>query len=240
MIYIMIEEHPGILSGLYRCLFNAKYKLISNNFGKKEIEGKSYLEVEIEKSQLPLPPHLKDEILKIEGCLEIFYNDPAQKDNTSNSSPGDISKSTVDPQEIKKTCQEIVNNFQDIGNIVYSFSQRHQGSNNGNDIYSLGFSVGTAIYEVEYSLGKPLKLELALKRMLVDAIKSFGVVSCNQHLVSIEENIFCNTTSPNGQCHFTQGFVTGFLHSSPKTKDVKVENISCRSQGRTSCVFEFH
>jgi len=236
----MIDEHPGILSSLYRCLFNANYKLISNNFGKKEFEGKSYLEIEIEKSQVPLPSDLEGEILNIQGCLEILYDEPSQNRGSRNQASVDISSSNVDPKEIKKTCQEIINDFKNIGNIVHSFSQRFQGEKIASNIYSLGIAVGSTIYEIEYSLGKPLKLELALKRMLVDAIKSFGVVSCNQHLISIEENIFCNATSPNGHCYFTHGFVTGFIQSSPVTKDVKVENISCRCQGRTSCVFEFH
>jgi predicted hydrocarbon binding protein len=240
MLYIIIEEHSGILLNIYRCLSKAKYEVISNKFGKIANNGKSYIKLEIDKGKLPLSPKLEGEILNIKGCTDILYDEPLNVDAPSQTTSNNTSNSEKLQKEIRITCKAIVDDFSNIETIVHSFSQRFQSINGTNHIYSLGFAAGSTIYELEYALGKPLKLEAALKRMLSDAIKTFGRVRCSQHIISIEQNIFCNIANPNSHCDFTKGFMTGFLHSSPKTKDVRVENISCRCQGRNSCSFEFH
>jgi len=242
MLYLIVDEHSGILLKIYRCLSKAKYNVISNKFGKRSSDGKPYVKLELEGGKLPLPPFLEGELLNINGCTDILYDEPAGVDTDTETATTTInaSDSEKSKSEISAACKEIIDHFDNIENIVHSFSQRHQTTNSANQIYALGFTVGAAVYELEYALGKPLKLQPALKRMLSDAIKTFGKVSCNQTIISIENNIFCKAVDTDSHCDFTKGFMTGFLHSSPLTKEVRVENISCRSQGRTSCSFEFH
>ncbi len=240
MLYIIIEEHSGILLNIYRCLSNAGYKIISNKFGKKTDDGRSYVQLDVEQGAIPLPPSVEGDLLNINGCSDILYEKPLNKTKAMSNNGTSELESTKLKTEIKKVCIDILNNFENIENFVHSFRQHHHGPKCSSQLVSLGIAVGSAIYEVEYALGKPLKLELVLKRMLSDAIKDFGKVSCNNHIISIEHNIFCDVADSNGHCDFTKGFMIGFMHSSPTTKTVRVENIACRCQGRSSCSFEFH
>lgn len=238
MLYIIVEEHSGILLNIYRCLSAANYKITSNKFGKRASDDKSFVMLDIAEGSLPLQPSLESQLLNIEGCQDILYEEPIASNGNSTGESNNADAALV-KKEVQIVAKDIIENFGNIENIVRNFSQRHI-ENNSTYLYALGHSVGEIVYRNEYALGKPLKLELALKRMLADAIKSFGKTSCSKSLVSIEGNIFCNTANPNGHCDFTKGFMTGFLHGSPTTKEVRVENISCRSHGQSSCSFEFH
>jgi len=170
-------------------------------------------------------------LLNIEGCLDICYDEPQWSENEE-SAP----TSTVIPEtkikEIKSAANFILNDIDNIENLVASFRRKCGDNNVSQSLYKLGFEVGSAVYETDYALGKPLKLELAIKRMLSDATKKFGKSSCGKQTFTIEDNIFCNIRNPDGDCDFTKGYITGFLHSSPTTNDVKVLRNSCRSHGQ--------
>jgi len=238
MLYVVVEEHSGILLNIYRCLSKAGYRIISNQFGKKGDDNKTYVMLDIEEGAIPLPPELEGELLNIKGCQDILYQEPekAQGGNAGSDDKTDIEKIK---SHVKAVAENIVNNFSNVGPLVQDFVSKCPESNRISLTYALGHQVGQLVYQQEYALGKPLKLELALKRMLTDAISSFGKISCNQRMMSIDNNIFCNNADPANHCEFTKGFMTGFLHESPKTKETKVENISCRCQGQLSCSFEF-
>jgi len=240
MFYIVIEEQPGILINIVRCLSAADYKVISNKLGKRASDGKSYVKLEIGQGSLPIPASLEGELLNINGCSDILYDEPAHEEPTAASKADNAQNSTILQKEVRLVANEIMANYGNIENILHGFYQRYQDKNISDHLYSLGLEVGATVYEKKYALGKPLKLEAALKRMLSDAVKKFGKISCNKNNISIENNILCNTANPSGDCDFTRGFMMGFLRSSPTTKDVRGENISCRSYGPNSCSFEFH
>ena len=243
MLYILVDEHSGVLLNIYRRLSSANYRVISNQFGKRSSDNKTYVKLELEDGALPLPQALEGELLNIEGCTDIFYDEPTQAPPAASGGPNGATANVPDvsdiKSQIKKVAQQIIKNFSDIENIVHNFAQQCPKDKSATLLYNLGFNVGSIVYQQEYALGKPLKLELALKRMLSDAIASFGKITCSEHTISIENNIFCSVANPDGHCDFTKGFMTGFLHGSPTTKDVKVENISCRCHGQVSCSFEF-
>lgn len=238
MLYVVVEEHSGILLNIYRCLSGAGYRIISNQFGKKGDDNKTYVKLDIEEGAIPLPPELEGQLLNIKGCQDILYQEPQSAQASSTSSAG-VSNSDNIKSQVDNIAENIVNNFSNIGSLVQDFVNKCPESNRISYTYALGHQVGQKIYQKDYALGKPLKLELALKRMLSDAVSDFGKVSVNQRMMSIDNNIFCNNADPANHCEFTKGFMTGFLHQSPKTKETKVENISCRCQGQLSCSFEF-
>ncbi|WP_196140191.1 hypothetical protein [Aliikangiella sp. G2MR2-5] len=239
MLYVVVEEHSGILLNIYRCLTGDGYKIVSNQFGKRAGDNKTFVKLEIENGTLPLPPELEGKLLNISGCEDILYQEPtAETGETANASGSSHSNEQL-KEKVAQVAKEIVANFSNVGPVVNNFTQSFQGTNNSSIVFMLGHQVGAMIYKKDYALGKPLKLEKALKRMLSQAISSFGKVSCNDRMISIDNSIFCNTANPNSRCDFTKGFMTGFLHQSPTTKEAKVENISCRCQGQMSCSFEF-
>ena len=240
MLYIIVEEHSGILLSIYRCLTGEGYNISSNQYGKRASDGKAFIKLAIDQGDLPLPPQIESQLLNVEGCIDILYDEPltestAEKPAGQQAAGNDTQLKT----EVAKVSKEIINNFSNIANIVFAFSQRHQGAELPRSLYYLGFEVGKVVYQNDYALGKPLNLELTLKRMLADALRDFGKISCNQRLLSIDDNVFCNVANPHGHCDFTRGFMTGFLHSSPTTKEVRADNISCRSHGQSTCSFEF-
>lgn len=232
MLYIIIEERSGILLKIYRCLSEAGYTIISNQFGKRKSDSKSFVKLSFDQGTLPLASSVEGSLLNIEGCLDIFYEEPSLNSQQS-TLPTNISK-----DKIIAISKEIITNFNNIEKIVKNFSYHAQNSTA--DIYHLGTEVGKMIYLREYALGKPLKLEQAIKRMLSEAIKTFGKISFSKNIISIENNVFCNVINPAKQCDFTRGFVTGFIQVSPLTKNVRVNNITCCSQGKNSCSFEFN
>jgi len=240
MLYIIIEEHSGVLLNIYRCLSSANYKVSSNEFCGTQSNQMSYVKLIIEEGTLPLPPDLEGKILNINGCLDILYEEPTTDKKQTNDSKKQLDDPEYFKKEIKLAAKKIIQDFDKVATLVSNFSHQHRNCSITNHTYFLGYEVGSSIYESEFSLGKPLKLELVLKRMLSDAIKKFGSISCNKHVISIENNIFCETANPDSHCDFTKGFMAGFLHSSPTTKSVKIENIACRSHGQSSCTFEFH
>jgi predicted hydrocarbon binding protein len=239
MLYLVINDHSGILLNVYRCLNKHHYSIDKNEYGKTAGNGSAYIKLYLSDGELPLPPSIESELLNIEGCTDILYEQP-------NSESSDEKTKRIESEqkglklEVEQTVNKILEDFESIESIVFSFAQRHQNEHGSNDNYRLGFELGKTIYLEDYAYGKPLKLELALKRMLSEALKPFGNISCTNQIVSIEENRLCNHANEHSHCDFSKGFMTGFLHQSPLTKNTRVENISCRSSGQASCSFEFH
>ena len=238
MLYITVNEQSGLLVKIYRCLHRSEYKITSHHLTPHPADGKVVVKIVIAEGELPINFNLESQLLNIQGCLDIGYDEPIwDDDDSSPSATNEISKTSK--VEIKSAAQFIVNDIDNIANLVANFRRKCADNNVSKHLYELGFEVGSAIYETEYALGKPLKLELTIKRMLSDATKRFGRSSCGKQTFTIEDNIFCNVRNPDGDCDFTKGYITGFLHSSPTTKEVKVQRNSCRSHGQFSCSFEF-
>jgi predicted hydrocarbon binding protein len=238
MLYITVNEQSGLLVKIYRCLHKSDYKITSHHLTPHPSAGKIVVKIIVAEGELPISFNLESQLLNIEGCLDISYDEPQWSDEEEPTSMAQTISNTK-TKEIKNAAQFIVNDIDNIANLVASFKRKFGSNNESQNLYHLGFEVGSAIYETEYSLGKPLKLELAIKRMLSEATKKFGKSSCGKQTFTIEDNIFCNARNPDGDCDFTKGYITGFLHSSPTTSEVKVQRNSCRSHGQFSCSFEF-
>ena len=159
MLCIIIEEHSGVLLNIYRCLSAANYKVASNEFCGTQPGQTSYVKLQIEEGTLPLPPDIESKILNIDGCLDILYEEPTSEAKQSTEE----SKQVDDPESFKKdvkiTAKQILNDFDHISVIVGDFTHRHKNSSITKHTYFLGYEVGSSVYESEYSLGKPLKLE---------------------------------------------------------------------------------
>lgn len=239
MLYITVNEQSGLLVKIYRCLHKADYKIASHHLTSHPSEEIVLVKMIIAEGELPISFNLESQLLNIDGCLDISYEQPQWETENDEVAPNNTKKSEAASVKIKNAAQIIVNDMSNIENFVNSFKRQCGKDNAATHLYQLGFEVGSAIYETEYSLGKPMKLEQAIKRMLTDATRKFGKTSCNKRNLSIEKNIFCQEKNTDGDCDFTKGYVTGFLRSSPTTSDVRVQKNSCCSHGQLSCSFEF-
>ncbi len=236
MLYVIVKEQPGLLVKIYRCLNKADYKITSHHLARNPKDGIVSVKLVIADGELPVSFELESQLLNIDGCLDIMYEEPkwdAVQEKEAEKSGENVNK------KIKAAALTIINNFNEAENLVVEFRRKFKDSAASLNVYKLGFEVGAMVYSNDYALGKPLELDKTIKRMLSDAVKKFGSVSSSKRTLTIENNVFCSRRNPDSECEFTKGFLTGFLKSSPKTKDVRVQNCSCRSHGQVSCSFEF-
>lgn len=109
----------------------------------------------------------------------------------------------------------------------------------GNILAAIGDRVGRREYARHYALGSPLKLQAALPRMVVPAMKQFVNAIAEDETVVIPACSFCNRSPVQGKtCGFLQGFIGGLLRSSPATDSVAVAQSGCVLRGHASCRFE--
>lgn len=240
MLYITVNEKSGLLVKIYRCLHQANYKISSHHLTPHPSEGVMLVEIVVSEGELPVSFNLESQLLNIDGCLDIFYEPPswdAEEEGAQITAAKTISEGVK--TKIKDTAEFILNDMNNIGNFVSDFRNKCEDSSVASCLYELGVEVGSGLYQIEYALGKPLKLEPAIKRVLADATKKFGKTTSTKKTLTIEDNIFCNVRNADGDCDFTRGYITGLLRSSPTTSNVKIQRNSCRSHGQFSCSFEF-
>ncbi|MGZ8216096.1 hypothetical protein [Methylomagnum sp.] len=109
----------------------------------------------------------------------------------------------------------------------------------GNILVAIGDRVGRREYARHYALGSPLKLQSALPRMVVPAMKQFVNATAEDEMVVIPACSFCNRDPAQGKsCGFLQGFISGLLRSAPTTSTVTVVQSGCALKGHASCRFE--
>lgn len=108
-----------------------------------------------------------------------------------------------------------------------------------NILVSIGERVGRREYAKNYALGSPLKLQAALPRMVVPAMKQYVGATAEDEAVVIPACSFCNHDPAQGKvCGFLQGFIGGLLRSSPATAKATVVQSGCVLKGHASCRFE--
>lgn len=108
-----------------------------------------------------------------------------------------------------------------------------------NILASIGDRMGRRVYAKNYSLGSPLKLQAALPRMVVPAMKPYVSASVENEAIVIPSCSFCNhDPAQRKMCGFLQGFISGLLHSASTTAAARVELTGCVLKGHASCRFE--
>ncbi|MCW8997403.1 MAG: hypothetical protein OQK04_01625, partial [Kangiellaceae bacterium] len=164
MLYVLVKEQPGLLVKIYRCLNQADYKITSHHLIPNPKQGMVAVKLVIAEGDLPISFTLESQLLNIDGCLDIMYEEPNWEPSALDGKKSNQNSSDVLSKTIKATASAILNDFSSIENYVNGFRRKTDDGSAAVHMYKLGFEVGTATYKNEFSLGKPLELEKAIKR----------------------------------------------------------------------------
>lgn len=133
---------------------------------------------------------------------------------------------------------EVVDAFPQIVDPVQRFAASFEGAGRREASFRLGQRMGRREYKRSFSLGSPLKLELALRRMVVPALRPFARAEAQDTTLRVANCPFCiNLRAAEPCCDFLGGFLQGFLDAHPGTPGLRVREVQCKACGHTECTF---
>jgi predicted hydrocarbon binding protein len=144
------------------------------------------------------------------------------------------------PVDVEAAMGEIVAAFPDVAERVRGLARSLPAASRSETLSSLGERLGRREYQRSYALGSPLKLEHALRRMVLPAVRQLARVELEGSVLRVSECPFCaaSRAEPPG-CDFLVGFVRGLLHAAPATAGAMVREARCRAAGGPYCELEF-
>lgn len=132
----------------------------------------------------------------------------------------------------------VVDSYPHIATPVQEFATSLDAAIRPAAVFTLGRRVGKREYKKSFSLGSPLKLELALRRMAVLALRPFARAEAEGSSVRVLTCPFCiNLRAAAPCCDFLAGFLQGLLEANPATAGVQVKEVQCRACGQGDCTF---
>ncbi len=133
---------------------------------------------------------------------------------------------------------EVVDAFPQVVGPVQRFANSLAGATRREAVFRLGQRTGRREYKRSFSLGSPLKLEPALRRMLVPALRPFAKAVATDSTLSVPDCPFCiNLQAAEPCCDFLRGFLQGFLDVNPGTPGLRVAEVRCKACGHAECSF---
>jgi predicted hydrocarbon binding protein len=133
---------------------------------------------------------------------------------------------------------EVVDAFPHIVGPVQRFANALDGAGRKEAMFRLGQRTGRREYKKRFSFGSPLKLDLALRRMLVPALSPFAKATAVDSTLSVPDCPFCiNLRAAEPCCDFLGGFLQGFLDANPATPGLRVKELRCKACGQAECSF---
>jgi hypothetical protein len=144
------------------------------------------------------------------------------------------------PADVERAAREIVAAFPDVAERVRALAGGVPAASRGEILSSLGERLGRREYQRAYALGSPLKLEQALRRMVLPAVRQLAKADLDGYSLRLPTCRFCVAASaePPG-CEFVVGFARGLLHAAPATAGTAVREARCRAAGDPYCELVF-
>jgi len=165
-----------------------------------------------------------DGIFKVDDGSQPLESRPAAADNLE--------------ARLQAAFIEVVDGFPQIVGPVQKFANSLAGATRKEAVFRLGQRVGRREYKRSFSLGSPLKLEQALRRMLVPALRPFAKAAAADSTLSVADCPFCiNLKTEEPCCDFLRGFIQGFLDANPGTPGQRVLEVRCKACGQMDCSF---
>ncbi len=137
----------------------------------------------------------------------------------------------------KDVLGNIARAFPDVAGIVRQYGASLSDETRAKSLFELGHKTGRAIYQRDFSLGSPLKLPAAWRRVIVPALRNFGDTKADDDTVTLVNCPFCAIGSNSSCCEFVTGFAQGLLDAGPYTQDNSVREAACKSKGAPGCTF---
>ncbi|HXO20835.1 MAG TPA: 4-vinyl reductase [Thermoanaerobaculia bacterium] len=178
----------------------------------------------------PAVPQLKVNLKALEGVFEVDNVFP--ENGGGAAAPADLEA------RLQAAFAAVVDSYPHIATPVQEFASSLDAAVRPAAVFSLGQRVGKREYKKSFSLGSPLKLELALRRMAVLALRPFARAESEGSSVRVLSCPFCiNLRAAEPCCDFLAGFLQGLLEANPLTAGVRVKEVRCRACGDPDCTF---
>jgi len=147
--------------------------------------------------------------------------------------------SAVDVEtRLQAALAEIVDAYPQIVGPVQRFAAAFEGAGRREASFRLGQRLGRREYKRSFALGSPLKLDLALRRMVVPALRPFAKAEAQDSTLRVPNCPFCiNLRAAEPCCDFLGGFLQGFLDAHPGTPGLRVREVQCKACGHAECSF---
>jgi predicted hydrocarbon binding protein len=147
----------------------------------------------------------------------------------------------AEPQvDLEAAVQEIVAAFPDVAERVCSLARSLPAAARTEALSSLGERLGRREFQRSYALGSPLKLDQALRRMVLPAVRQIAKADLEGASLRLPACPFC--AAPHAEvpsCDFLVGFARGLLHAAPATAGTVVREARCRATGAPYCELVF-
>ena len=225
IVTILVKESAGVLSAIVLKLSPKGYRLESHK--------KMQAEPGLERMKLFLKcPNTNLEQVEVDLKSLGYGIQIEQIDQDQGSAVVDEGARTD-----KEVLGDIARAFPDVAGIVRKHGGALSPATRAQRLFDLGHKTGRATYKRDYSLGSPLKLPAAWRRVIVPAVRNFGETSASDDTVTLENCPFCANGSGLSCCEFVTGFVQGLLDAGPYTQGTNVRESSCKSKGGEGCTF---
>lgn len=224
-ISIVVSRRPGLLAQVVAVLMREDCKLLRQAVSKADDPARQRFTITVEGPEAAI--HDLPRLLRAFGSVEP---------------PGLGAPPAAAPQPaaVEAAVQDIVAAFPDVAERVQALARSLPEGARAATLAALGERLGRREYQRGYALGSPLKLEQALRRMVLPAIRQLAKADLDGSALRLPGCPFCAARPAEGRgCDFLVGFARGLLHAAPVTADTAVREARCRAAGDPFCELVF-
>lgn len=223
-VSVVVRRQPGLLAQIVSAVLREGCKLINQN-----VVATTDAELQRFTLTLEIPESAAGSVAQVlRGFGELV---PEQRGSARTAAaPAEASLETV--------FAELVDSYPAIGGRVQRLALSLPAAERAAALSALGERLGRREYLANYSLGSPLKLEAALRRMVAPALRRMAKIEVDGFAVRLPDCPFCTGlrgTEPS--CDFLTGFLKGFLDAAPATAGTAVRETHCHAAGDRVCEF---
>ena len=236
-ISIVVGRRPGLLAQVVAVLMREDCKLLRQAVSKADDPALQRFTITVEGPEAPI--HDLPRLLRAFGTVET-PGTPGTPGTSGTSAIGAPPAAAPPPAAVEAAVQDIVAAFPDVAERVQALARALPAGVRAATLSSLGERLGRREYQRGYALGSPLKLEQALRRMVLPAVRQLAKADLEASALRLPGCPFCAAPPADGRgCDFLVGFARGLLHAAPATADTAVREARCRAAGDPFCELVF-
>ena len=230
-IAIVVGRRPGLLAQVVAVLMREDCKLLRQAVSKADDPALQRFTITVEGPETAI--HDLPRLLRAFGSVET----PGTPGTPGIGAPA---AAPPPPAAVEAAVQDIVAAFPDVAERVQALARALPVGMRAATLSSLGERLGRREYQRGYALGSPLKLEQALRRMVLPAVRQLARADIEASALRLPGCPFCAAPPAGGRgCDFLVGFARGLLHAAPATADTAVREARCRAAGDPFCELVF-
>jgi predicted hydrocarbon binding protein len=224
-ISIVVSRRPGLLAQVVSVLMREECKLLRQAVSKADDPALQRFTITVEGPEAAI--HDLPRLLRTFGSIEP-------------QGLGAQPAAAPQPAAVEAAVEDIVATFPDVAERVQALARSLPEGVRAATLSSLGERLGRREYQRGYALGSPLKLEQALRRMVLPAVRQLAKADLVGSALRLPGCPFCAARPADGRgCDFLVGFARGLLHAAPATADTAVHEAHCRAAGDPFCELVF-